>query len=65
MGWLYHVMPVYTFSAVLGVLELTSAVLLAVKPIAPRVSMVGSLIAVLLFVSSKTFRFWVFHSGHW
>jgi uncharacterized membrane protein YkgB len=57
MGWLYHVMPVYTFSALLGVLELTSAVLLAVKPIAPRVSMVGSLIAVLLFVSTISFLF--------
>ena len=57
MGWLYHVMPVYTFSALLGVLELTSAVLLAVKPFAPRVSMVGSLIAVLLFVSTISFLF--------
>jgi len=57
MGWLYHVMPVYTFSALLGVLELTAAVLLAVKPIAPRVSMVGSLIAVLLFVSTISFLF--------
>jgi uncharacterized membrane protein YkgB len=32
-------------------------VLLAVKPIAPRVSMVGSLIAVLLFVSTISFLF--------
>jgi uncharacterized membrane protein YkgB len=57
MGWLYNFMPVYTFSALLGVLELTSAVLLAIKPIAPRVSMVGSLIAVVLFLSTISFLF--------
>lgn len=57
MGWLYTFMPVYTFSALLGVLELTSAVLLAVKPFAPRISMVGSLIAVVLFLSTISFLF--------
>jgi reactive chlorine resistance protein C len=57
MGWLYHFMPVYTFSALLGVLELTAAVLLAIKPIAPRVSMVGSVIAVVLFLSTISFLF--------
>ncbi|KAA0082489.1 DUF417 family protein [Mycolicibacterium sp. P9-64] len=57
MGWLYNFMPVYTFSALLGVLELTSAVLLAIKPIAPRISMVGSLIAVVLFLSTISFLF--------
>ena len=39
MGWLYHIFPVYTFSALLGVFEVTAAVLLAVKPVAPKLSM--------------------------
>ena len=30
MGWLYDFLPVYTFSALLGVVELAAAVLLAI-----------------------------------
>jgi uncharacterized membrane protein YkgB len=55
MGWLYHFLPVYTFSALLGVVELAAAVLLAIKPIAPKLSILGSLLAILLFMSTVTF----------
>jgi reactive chlorine resistance protein C len=57
MGWLYDFLPVYTFSALLGVVELTAAVLLAVKPIAPTLSIGGSLLSILLFVSTISFLF--------
>jgi reactive chlorine resistance protein C len=57
MGWLYNVFPVYTFSALLGVFELAAAVLIALKPIAPRLSIAGSLLAVVLFVSTISFLF--------
>lgn len=57
MGWLYNIFPEYTFSALLGVLELSAAILLAVKPIAPKLSIVGSLLAILLFVSTISFLF--------
>jgi uncharacterized membrane protein YkgB len=57
MGWLYHFLPVYTFSALLGVVELAAAVLLAIKPIAPKLSILGSLLAILLFVSTVSFLF--------
>ena len=57
MGWLYNFMPVYTFSALLGVLEVSCAVLLAIKPLAPRLSIIGSLIAIVLFVSTVSFLF--------
>jgi reactive chlorine resistance protein C len=57
MGWLYHVFPVYTFSALLGVLEVTAAVLLAIKPLAPKLSILGSAIAIVLFVSTISFLF--------
>ncbi len=57
MGWLYHIFPVYTFSALLGVLEVTAAVLLAVKPVAPKLSIVGSLLAIVLFVGTTSFLF--------
>jgi reactive chlorine resistance protein C len=57
MGWLYDFPPVYTFSALLGVVELAAAVLLAIKPLAPRLSIVGSLLAIVLFVSTVSFLF--------
>jgi hypothetical protein len=55
MGWLYDFLPVYTFSALLGVVELAAAVLLAIKPVAPRLSIIGSLLAIVLFVSTVSF----------
>jgi reactive chlorine resistance protein C len=57
MGWLYDFLPVYTFSALLGVVELTAAVLLAIKPFAPKLSIGGSLLSILLFVSTISFLF--------
>ena len=57
MGWLYHIFPVYTFSALLGVVEVTAAVLLAIKPVAPKLSIVGSLLAIVLFVGTTSFLF--------
>jgi len=57
MGWLYGFLPVYTFSALLGVLEVSCAVLLAIKPFAPRLSILGSLIAIVLFISTVSFLF--------
>ncbi len=57
IGWLYHIFPVYTFSALLGVFELATAVLLAIKPVAPKLSIAGSVLAILLFLSTISFLF--------
>jgi uncharacterized membrane protein YkgB len=57
MGWLYNFLPVYTFSALLGVFELAAAILLAIKPIAPKLSIAGSLLSILLFLSTVSFLF--------
>jgi reactive chlorine resistance protein C len=57
MGWLYHIFPVYTFSALLGVFEVTAAVLLAIKPVAPQLSILGSLLAIVLFLATTSFLF--------
>ena len=57
MGWLYHIFPVYTFSALLGVFEVAAAVLIAIKPVAPKLSIAGSLLAILLFLSTISFLF--------
>ena len=57
MGWRYDFLPVYTFSALLGVVELAAAALLAIKPLAPKLSILGSLLAIVLFISTVSFLF--------
>jgi reactive chlorine resistance protein C len=55
IGWLYDIFSVYTFSALLGVFELAAAALLAVKPWWPRISLFGSLLAIMLFLATLSF----------
>jgi uncharacterized membrane protein YkgB len=57
MGWLYDIFSTYTFSALLGVFEVTAAVLLAIKPWFPKLSAVGSVQAVILFLATISFLF--------
>ena len=57
MGWIYDVFPVNAFSALLGIFELTVAVLLAIKPVSPRLSALGSALAVGLFLATISFVF--------
>ncbi|CDO11146.1 DUF417 domain-containing protein [Mycolicibacterium cosmeticum] len=57
MSWLYGIFSVPTFATLLGVLEVATAVLLAVKPWWPRVSAVGSVLAIGLFVATISFLF--------
>lgn len=57
MAWLYDIFSVTTFSALLGVVEVTAALLIAVKPWLPKVSAVGSVVAVGLFVATLSFLF--------
>jgi reactive chlorine resistance protein C len=57
MSWLYDIFPVNTFSAMLGVVEITTAVLLAINPRFPRLSVLGSVLATGLFLATITFLF--------
>ena len=57
MSWVYDVFSVTTFSAVLGVVELAIAALIAVKPWAPKTSIVGSVMAIGMFVTTLSFMF--------
>jgi reactive chlorine resistance protein C len=57
MNWLYGIFSVTTFSALLGAFELAAAALLAVKPWWPRVSILGSVLAIALFVATISFLF--------
>jgi reactive chlorine resistance protein C len=55
MSWVYEIFSVYTFSALLGVFEIAAAVLLAVRPWWPKVSIGGSLLAIALFTATISF----------
>lgn len=55
MSWLYEIFSVRSFSAVLGVVELSTAALLAIKPWAPRASILGSILAIGLFLATLSF----------
>ncbi len=55
MSWLYDIFPVYTFSALLGIFEVAAAVLLAIKPLSPKLSIVGSAQAIVLFLATISF----------
>ena len=57
MSWVYEIFTVNTFSALLGVVEIATAVLLAIKPISPRLSALGSVVAIGLFLATITFLF--------
>jgi uncharacterized membrane protein YkgB len=57
LGWLYALTSVQGGSNLIGVVELITAVLLAVRPWLPRVSVVGSLAAIVTFLITLSFLF--------
>jgi uncharacterized membrane protein YkgB len=55
MSWVYGLMSVRAFSAVLGVVEVTIALLIAARWFAPRAAVVGSALAVGMFLTTLSF----------
>jgi uncharacterized membrane protein YkgB len=55
MSWVYGFMSHRGFSAGLGVVELTIAILIAARPFSPRASMVGSALGVGMFLTTLSF----------
>jgi uncharacterized membrane protein YkgB len=55
MSWVYGIMSVRGFSAVLGVVEVTVAVLIAARPLSPRAAALGSALAVGMFLTTLSF----------
>ena len=55
MSWVYGFMSRRGFSAVLGVVELTIAILVAARPFSPRASALGSALAVGMFLTTLSF----------
>src|SRR5262250_249098 len=55
MSWVYGLMSVRGFSAVLGVVEVAIALLIAARPYSPRASALGSALAVGMFLTTLSF----------
>ena len=55
MGWVYNLMSVTTFSSLLGVVEIAIGVLIALRPVWPTGSALGSGLAVGMFLTTLSF----------
>lgn len=57
MSWMYKVFSLQATSNIIGVAELTAAALIAIRPLSGRLSAIGSMLAVLTFLTTLTFLF--------
>lgn len=57
MSWMYRFFSLQAASNVIGVTEIAAALLIAIKPIAPRFSALGSILAVMTFLATLSFLF--------
>lgn len=57
LGWMYHIWTERQFSAGLGVVEVTIAIFIALRPWFPKVCVIGSSGAVLMFLTTLSFLF--------
>jgi uncharacterized membrane protein YkgB len=57
MSWILHVFSFTTVARGLGTMEIAAAVLIAMRPVWPRASAVGSALAVVLFLGTLSFLF--------
>ena len=55
LSWVYDLLSVGGFSAVLGVVEVVVALLIASRPLWPRLSALGSALAVGMFLTTLSF----------
>ena len=57
LNWLYALLSVQAVSNLFGVVEISVAVMIALRPWAPKVSALGSALAVIMFVTTLSFLF--------
>jgi uncharacterized membrane protein YkgB len=57
MGWMYSFVSVQTFSHVLGVVEVTIAILIGLRHWSAKAAAVGSASAVMMFLTTLSFLF--------
>ena len=57
MSWMYKFLSIQATSNVIGVTEITAAVLIAIRPVSAKLSAIGSVLAVFTFLATLTFLF--------
>jgi len=57
MSWMYRFLSVQGVSNLLGVVEISAAVMIALRPVSAKLSALGSAIAVMTFLTTLTFLF--------
>ncbi len=57
MSWMLGVMSVRSIAALIGVTEIVIALLIATRPFAPKISAIGSMLAIIIFLITLTFVF--------
>lgn len=57
MSWVYNVFSVNTVARGLGTLEIVAAILICLRPRSPRLSAIGSAMAIVLFCGTLSFLF--------
>lgn len=57
MSWMYKFFSLQAASNLIGVAEISAALLIAIKPLAPKLSAVGSVLAVFTFLATLSFMF--------
>ncbi len=57
MSWMYALLSVQGVSNVIGTIEIATATLMALRPLSPKASFVGSLAAVITFLLTVSFLF--------
>jgi uncharacterized membrane protein YkgB len=57
LSWIYHVLSVTEVARALGTMEIVAALLIALRPVWPRASAIGSALAVVLFMGTLSFLF--------
>jgi uncharacterized membrane protein YkgB len=55
MGWVYGIFSERTFSALLGVVEVSVAAMIALRPVSAKVAAIGSGLAAVMFLTTLTF----------
>jgi uncharacterized membrane protein YkgB len=57
MSWIFHFLSATTVARALGTMEIIAALLIALRPMWPRVSVLGSALAIVLFTGTLSFLF--------
>ncbi|OBK95242.1 hypothetical protein A5645_12865 [Mycobacterium asiaticum] len=57
MSWIYDFLSVTAVARALGTMEIVAALLIATFPVWPRVSVLGSALAIVLFLGTVSFLF--------